>query len=65
MFAGGAHCSRQVGPAMQEMAARIGAAFLDAGAHAAVSSVDGIHFEPEAHAALGRAIGAALAGLLD
>lgn len=65
MFAGGAQCSRQVGPAMQEMAARIGAAFLDAGAHAAVSPVDGIHFEPEAHAALGRAIGAVLSGLLD
>ncbi len=65
MFEGGAARSRQVGPAMAAMAGRMGAAFLDAGAHVAVSPVDGIHFEPEAHAVLGRAIGAALAGLLD
>lgn len=37
-----------------------GVAFLDAGAHATSSPVDGIHWGPEGHAALGRAVAAAL-----
>ena len=40
-----------------------GAAFLDAGKVIEVSPVDGIHFEPEAHVALGRAIAEAVRAL--
>lgn len=40
-----------------------GVAFLDAGAHARSSEVDGIHWEAEAHAALAAAVAGALLGL--
>jgi len=39
-------------------------AFLDAGEHVTVDPADGVHLLPEAHAALGRAVAAAVRGLL-
>jgi lysophospholipase L1-like esterase len=40
-----------------------GVPFLDAGAHVATSEVDGVHWAAEGHAALGRAVAAALRSL--
>ena len=41
---------------IERLAALYGCGFLDAAAHVAVSPVDGIHFDAEAHDALGRAV---------
>jgi lysophospholipase L1-like esterase len=58
IFAGGAAKARRLGEVYAAVAARHGAAFLDAGEAIAVSPLDGVHFEAEAHAALGRGIAA-------
>jgi lysophospholipase L1-like esterase len=63
-FAGGRARSLGLGAAMAAVAVRVGAGFLDAGAHVIVSAIDGIHYEREAHAVLGRAISSALVGML-
>jgi lysophospholipase L1-like esterase len=60
MFEGGAAKSHALAPAVAKAAARAGVAFLDAGAHIAVSPVDGIHYEPGAHATLALALAATL-----
>lgn len=60
MFTGGAAKSRGLAGELAIVAARLGAGFLDAGAHLAVSPLDGVHFEPEGHAALGRVMADAL-----
>ncbi|MEI7743267.1 MAG: SGNH/GDSL hydrolase family protein [Chloroflexota bacterium] len=39
-------------------------AFLDAGEHVTVDPADGVHLLPDAHAALGRAVAAAVRGLV-
>ena len=59
-FVGGAAKSRGLGTAIRRSAERLGTAFLDAGGHIAVSPVDGLHYDAEAHATLGRAIAAAV-----
>ena len=41
-----------------------GVAFLDAGAHVLSSEIDGVHWEPEGHAAFGRAVAAAVGALV-
>ena len=64
MFAGGAAKSRRLGALMAREAAARGVAFLDAGTHIAVSPVDGVHYEAEAHRALGAAIAEAVTGIL-
>ncbi len=64
MFAGGAEKSRQLAPAIQTMCTRIGAHFLDAGSHIAVSPIDGIHYEAEAQVALGLALAAKVRDIL-
>ena len=48
----------------REVAARSGAAFLDAGALVATDPSDGVHLDAAAHGVLGAAIAAAAAGLL-
>lgn len=63
-FAGGRARSLRLGAAMAAMAVRAGADFLDAGAHVTVSAIDGIHYERETHAVLGRAIATALIKVL-
>jgi lysophospholipase L1-like esterase len=60
VFAGGAAKARALASLLSDLAARRGAAFLDAGAVVAASPVDGVHIDAEAHAALGRAIAEAV-----
>ena len=60
IFAGGAAKSARLAATYAAVAARHGAGFLDAGALIASSPTDGVHFERDAHAALGRAVAAAL-----
>lgn len=56
MFSGGAAKARGLAAAMQAVAAQRGGAFLDAGAHIAVSTEEGIHLDAAAHARLGAVI---------
>jgi lysophospholipase L1-like esterase len=63
IFAGGAAKSRRLGAVYAELAAREGLAFLDAGAVIGSSPLDGVHFEAEAHARLGRAVAEAIAAM--
>ena len=51
---------REIAPVIAE---RMGAAFLDAGAHCEVSPLDGVHLDEGAHAALGRAVAGAVGEL--
>lgn len=60
IFAGGAAKSRHLAAAVAAAAVRARAAFVDAGAHVAVSPRDGIHYEAEGHARLGLALTAAV-----
>jgi lysophospholipase L1-like esterase len=55
MFEGGAEKSRLIGQRYREMAAQERVAFLDAGAVIRCSELDGIHYEADQHALLGRA----------
>jgi lysophospholipase L1-like esterase len=63
MFEGGCEKSRRLAPLISDLAARLGVAFVDAGAHAAVDPVDGIHLDATAHATLGAAFADAVEGL--
>ena len=64
MFRGGAAKSAALAPLAERVAVAHSARFLDAGAHIAVSPVDGVHFDADAHATLGRAIGRIVADML-
>lgn len=55
-FFGGAARSRALPPLYQALAANHGADYLDAGQVIAVSPIDGVHFDPAAHAALADAV---------
>lgn len=59
-FVGGAAKSQALGHWVRRSALRLDVAFLDAADHVAVSPVDGLHYEAEAHATLGRAIAEAV-----
>jgi len=59
-FVGGAAKSLGLGAAIRRSAERLGVAFLDAGAHIRVSPVDGLHYDAETHATLGKAIATAV-----
>lgn len=63
IFAGGAAKSRALAGHYAAVAARRGAAFLDAGGIVASSPIDGVHFDAGEHAKLGRAVAAALRDL--
>ena len=56
MFQGARARSRAIAPALEAEATRLGCGFLDAGRHAEVDPVDGVHLTAEGHAALGRAV---------
>jgi lysophospholipase L1-like esterase len=56
MFAGGVEKSRQLAPHYRQVAATFAARFLDANTVARSSAFDGIHLDPEAHTAIGKAI---------
>lgn len=60
MFHGGAEKSTRLGPEIAAAAARAGVPFIDAGAHIAVSPLDGIHYDAEAHAVLAHALAEAV-----
>ncbi len=60
IFAGGAAKSRGLGAAVRAAAGRCGAACVDAATLVAVSDLDGIHFEPAAHAALAEGLARAV-----
>ena len=62
-FWGGAARSRALPPLYRALAASRGTGFLDAGDVIRVSPVDGIHFDAEAHGALGLAIAEAVRAL--
>ena len=59
-FVGGAAKSLGLAAAIRRSAERLGVAFLDAGAHIRVSPVDGLHYDAETHATLGRVIAMAV-----
>lgn len=63
MFLGGAEKSRQLGRLFRDAAKRSGVAFLDAGTMIESSTVDGIHFESDAHRILGTEIAKAVQAL--
>lgn len=59
-FFGGARVSRALPPLYRALAEARGCGFLDAGAHIAVSPIDGVHFSPEAQQTLGKVIAGAV-----
>jgi lysophospholipase L1-like esterase len=63
MFLGGAEKSKHLGKLFREAAKRAGVTFLDAGAIIESSTVDGIHFESDAHRVLGTEIAKAVQAL--
>jgi lysophospholipase L1-like esterase len=60
MFSGGHEKSLRLAPLYAEVAEANAAAFLDAGRVMQSSAFDGIHLDPEAHEALGRAVAEAV-----
>jgi lysophospholipase L1-like esterase len=56
IFEGGAAKSRHLGSQIAGVAWRVDVPFIDAGEHIAVSPLDGIHYEEDAHAVLGQAL---------
>jgi lysophospholipase L1-like esterase len=65
IFVGAVEKSKHLGAAFAAQAEELGCAFLDAGSVATSSLVDGIHLEPESHAALGRAVAARVREMLE
>jgi lysophospholipase L1-like esterase len=63
VFERGAAKSARLAGFYAEVAKRHGIGFLDAGRHIAASPVDGVHYDAEAHAALGRAVAGAVRAL--
>ena len=59
MFAGGYEKSKLLAARYRVVAERNGVGFVDAGEFVVCSDRDGIHFEPDQHAILGRAMAAA------
>ena len=57
-FIGAAEKSASLAGQYESVAAERGVHFLDAAQFVEPSDLDGIHFEPEGHASLGRAIAA-------
>lgn len=64
-FAGAAEKSRALAASLRDVAERQGVAFADMGQHAAVDSVDGIHLDADAHAAIGAAMADHVRASLD
>lgn len=64
-FAGGAEKSVLLAERYAAMAARLGSGFLDAGQHATVDPLDGIHLDRGSHRSLGLAMAGAVRALID
>ena len=60
-FQGARARARAIAPALEAEARRLGLGFLDAGRHATVDPLDGVHLTREGHAALGKAAADAVA----
>jgi lysophospholipase L1-like esterase len=60
MFEGGQAKSHGISAAIAAAAARANVSFLDAGAHIAVSPIDGIHYDEGAHRTLATVLGRAV-----
>lgn len=65
IFAGGAEKSHQISKYIEAIADRHSAGFLDAGAHAALDPVDGVHLTAEGQMALGRAMADAVRSFME
>ena len=65
IYGGGAEKSRALAARYREVAERMEAGFLDAGAHAQVDPLDGVHLRAGGHAALGRAMAEAVMEMMD
>jgi lysophospholipase L1-like esterase len=63
MFAGAPSKSREMAGHFRAVAKERGVHFFDAGTVATSSAIDGFHLDPEAHAAIGRAIAAEISRL--
>lgn len=63
VFEGGAAKSARLAGFCAEVAKRHGTGFLDAGQHITSSPLDGVHYDAEAHAALGRAVAGSVRAL--
>jgi len=63
-FFGGAARSAQLGALYADLARARDVHFMDAGAHIAVSPVDGVHFDAPAHAVLAAAVARKIADIL-
>ena len=59
MFAGGTEKSKLLAARYRAVAERNAVGFVDAGEFVVCSERDGIHYEPDQHAILGRAMAAA------
>src|SRR5262245_16073533 len=64
MFHGGTEKSQRLGAVYRPQAEKYGADFLDAGAVIRTSDTDGVHFEPEEHAKLGKAVAAKIRAMV-
>ncbi|NRG18300.1 SGNH/GDSL hydrolase family protein [Rhizobiales bacterium] len=64
IFEGGSTKSRGFAPLLADVAKEHGAGFVDAGKVIQISQVDGVHFEEDAHAALGKVISEDVARML-
>lgn len=62
-FSGAAAHGPGLAPALASLAEARGVAFFDAGSVIETSGVDGVHFEPEAHQALGEALARVIGGM--
>jgi len=62
IFEGGADKSRRLAGFYAAIAARLGVGFLDAGKIIVSSPLDGVHFDADQHAKLGRAVADAVRG---
>jgi len=63
LFAGAVEKSRELAPHYRAVAETAGVRFFDTGKVMKSSKVDGFHLDPDAHAALGKAMAAEVAGL--
>jgi lysophospholipase L1-like esterase len=65
MFEGGSDKSNQLASYYETLAGLFGSHFLDAAKVVTSSDIDGIHFDPDQHRALGEVIAAKVRGIFD
>ncbi|MDC0948262.1 SGNH/GDSL hydrolase family protein [Gammaproteobacteria bacterium] len=64
-FAGGERRQHGLAAALKRVAAHYGCGFFDAGDYARVSSMDGLHLDADAHAAIGHAVSGVIGSRLS